>query len=423
MTIITPTQDFPASGSKTAASQSDIAALDKTLGNADYYRDPYTILSRIREIAPVYRSEALDGWLISRFRDVATVLRDNKHFSAKSFGKMVKRTPETRELVELIENNMIGSLDPPEHTRLRRILMDGVFTQERMASLRATVIELVNAVLDQAETGKSMDAVADLTQPVAFGFLTRFLGVAPEDAQTFFGWSGAIAQFMLQPHADEAAVRRGVEAFAQVRDYVEAQIEQRVANPTREDVFGLLAAVKEREALSDDEILATAMQMVFAGAGTASNGVANTIYLLLRNPDQFEALRADVKLVHAALEEGLRCESPVFFTYRISVTDVTIQGITIPAGETVIVNLGGANRDPDAFQSPERFDISRQSAQHVAFGFGPHLCFGARLARLQGEVVLQELSRRFPNMHLTGSGLQWKENFALRELQALPVSW
>jgi cytochrome P450 len=410
-------------GSGSVGSRPDFAALDRALGGPDYYRDPYAVLSRIREDAPVYRSAVLNGWLISRFRDVAMVLRDNKHFSAKMFGKMVKRTPETHALVELIENNMIGTLDPPEHTRLRRILVEGIFTPARLAALRTTVIAIANQVFDKLETGKSMDVIGDLTQPVAFGFLARFLGVAPEDAGKFLTWAGHVAEFMLQTHADDDAVRRGVEAFAEIRAYVEAQIEQRVAQPA-DDIFGLLVEVRERENLGSDEILATAMQMVFAGASTSANGLANTIYLLLRNPEQFEALRADpAGLVHAAFEEGLRCESPVFFTYRISTADVTFQGTTIPAGETVIVNLGGANRDADVFPNPERFDLSRPRGAHVAFGFGAHLCLGERLARLQGEVVLQELIRRFPNLHLSGAEPQWKQNFGLRELRSLPVSW
>jgi len=410
-------------GAASPPSSEDIAALDAVLGTTEYHSDPYATLSRIREVAPVYRSKVLDAWLISRFEDVATVLRNGTDFSAKSFGKMVKRTPETREIIELIENNMIGSLDPPDHTRLRRILQNGVFTAERLVHLRATITEIVTHVLDQLESRGHMDVMTDLTQPVAYGFLTRFLGVAPEEGQKFLGWAGTIAQFMLQPNADDAAVKRGVQAFEEVRAYVEDQIEQRVANPTTKDVFGLLVSVRQEEDLSDDEILATAMQMVFAGAGTVSNGVANTIYQLLRHPEQYAALCANPKLINAAFEEGTRCESPVFFTYRITTTDVTLNGTTIPAGETVIVNIGGANRDPDMFDDPERFEIMRKRAPHLGFGFGPHVCFGARIARLQGEIILNELIHRFPNLQLDGENVRWSENFALREMKALPVSW
>src|SRR3546814_859713 len=159
----------PRAASETQGLSSDVAALDVALGKSDYHRDPYAILSRIREVAPVYRSQALNGWLISRFSDVEMVLRDNQRFSAKMFGQMVKRSPETRELVDLIENNMIGNLDPPEHTRLRRILTTGIFNPAHLASLRARVAELVDEVMGRAETARRMDVLADLTQPVAFG--------------------------------------------------------------------------------------------------------------------------------------------------------------------------------------------------------------------------------------------------------------
>ena len=283
-------------------------------------------MSRIRELAPVYRSQVLNGWLISRFSDVEMVLRDSERFSAKMFGQMVKRSSETRELVDLIENNMIDSLDPPEHTRLRRILTIGIFNPAHLASLRARVAELVNEVMSKVENSRNMDVLAELTQPVAFGFLTRFLGVADTDAKRFFGWSHDVAQFMLQPHADEDAVRRGIAAFAEIRAYVEAQIDNRLSTGSTDDVLGMLAAAKDREGLSLDEITATAMQLVFAGAGTSSNGLANTIYLLLRNPAQLEILRANPALVQPAIHEGVRCESPVFFTFRIPKVDVTVQG-------------------------------------------------------------------------------------------------
>lgn len=404
--------------------RTDIKELDAALGTAEFQRDPYRMLSQIREVAPVYRSDILDGWLISRFKDVEAVLRDTDRFSAKMFGQMVKRTERTAALVDLIESGMINNLDPPEHTKLRRILTIGIFNPKHLASLRATAAELVGAIMDRIEAGDgTMDLVADITNPLAFGFLARFLGVPAEDAMRFLEWSRGVADLIMQPHADEAAVGRGIAAFEAIHAYVEEQIAQRIATGSTDDVLGLLTAAKDREGLSSEEITATAIQLVFAGGGTSSKGLANTTYLLLRNRDQLEMLRANPALIQPAIHEGLRCESPVFFTYRIAKVDTTIQGVTIPAGDAVVLSLGGANRDPANFKDPERFDISRPRSAHLAFGFGAHLCLGERLARLQAETALLEMLRRFPNLRLTGEEPVWGDRLAIRELNRLSISW
>lgn len=400
----------------------DIMALDAALGGAEYQRDPYSILSRIREIAPVYRSDVLDGWLISQFGDVEAVLRDSTCFSAKMFGRMVKRTPQTNKLIDLLETGMINNLDPPDHTKLRRILTIGIFNPAHLTSLRATAAELVNAIMDRIEAGgPTLDLVDDITNPLAFGFLARFLGVPAEDAAQFLQWSRGIAELIMQPHADEAGFARGVAAFDAIQAYVDEQIKRRIATGSTDDVLGLLTAAKGREGLSSDEITATAIQLVFAGAGTSSKGLANTTYLLLRNRDQLEALRANQTLIQPAIHEGLRCESPVFFTYRIAKVDTVINGVTIPAGDAVILNLGGANRDPAQFNNPERFDILRPRSAHLAFGFGPHLCLGERLARLQAETALLEMLRRFPNLRLGDGEPTWGNRLAIRELNRLTI--
>jgi cytochrome P450 len=315
------------------------------------------------------------------------------------------------------------SVDPPDHTRLRR-LTSAAFSRPRIAALRPRVQAIVDRLLDDLEVRG--DTVADLVEgfafPLPFTVISELLGVPEPDRGQLGSWFITL----LAPSSAPEPPAEAVAASANIVRYLTELLARKRAAPGEDLVTDLVRAADQGGALSEQEILSTIFQLVVAGHDTTTSLIGNGTVALLLHPEQRDKLVADPALVPRAIEEILRWDAPVpHSTFRYATQDVTLGGTAIPAFAQVIISLGAANRDPGRYANPETFDVTRADTSHLAFGHGIHHCLGARLARLEGTIALTSLLGRFPAMRLAvpRSALRWGhgDGLVLRGLSELPV--
>jgi cytochrome P450 len=316
------------------------------------------------------------------------------------------------------------SVDPPDHTRLRK-LAAGAFRRARLTTIEPRIRELVDELLDDVERRAAeegtVDLVAGFARPLPFAVVGELLGIERADQRRLSGWFA----IMFAPYTGAEPPAEAVAASDRVVAYLDDLVDSRWESPT-EDLVGDLVRACREDLLTRQELLSTIFQLIVAGHDTTTSLIGNGVAQLLEHPDQRDLLVADPDLVPRAIEEMLRLDAPVHHaTFRYAVREVTIAGVTIPAGVQVLVNLAAGGRDPERNEDPETFDIRRTGAAHVAFGHGVHHCLGAPLARLEAEIAFAELVRRFPTMELAvpADDLHWGhgDGLVLRGLSSLPV--
>ena len=387
--------------------------------------DPYPTYHRLRTEDPVHWDAADGRWVLTRYADIAAVLR-NPAASSDRAGAAAKLAPASvRPLLAFRANSMINS-DAPKHTRLR-LLVSKAFTARAVEAMTANIQRLVDGFFDAVEPRGRMDVIADLAYPLPVTVIAEMLGVPPADRDQFKHWSDELA--MLAGGGGSPAdltldeYQRIAKAFHDLTAYFAKVVAERRARP-QNDLLSALARVEEAgDKLSEDELYANAVLLLVAGNETTTNLIGNGTLALLRHPDQLARLVADPALVPTAVEELLRYDSPVQFTGRLLKEELTIGGKMLGAGQNVMVLLGAANRDPDQFADPGRLDVGRADNKHLAFGLGSHFCLGAQLARLEARVVFQTLLRRMPALRLEGPAPEYRPHFNLRGLKCLPVGF
>ena len=378
--------------------------------------DSHTMWARMRQADPVHETVGpLTGnriWLVTRYADCEYVIRH------PGIGKEPAKAglpPEAVGSHELLSRSMI-SVDPPDHTRLRR-LVNKAFTPRVVAALAPRIGELVDEMLDAADRDGHLEVIADLAFPLPVTVIAELLGVPAADRDRFRAWSRAV----LSPAADPTAAQEAGLAFAGDIDDLAAQ---RRAEPQEDLLSRLLAAEDEGDKLDRAELLGMVLLLLIAGHETTVNLIGNGVLALLDHPSAWRELVDDPALAPAVVEEVLRYDGPVEVApLRFAYEDVTVGDVTIPRGGLVAPVLLAANRDPERFEDPDTFDIHRE-AHHLAFGHGIHFCLGAPLARLEGAIVFEQLARRFPSTTLEcdRSELRWLEGLLMRGVTALPVT-
>ncbi|GAA1714807.1 cytochrome P450 family protein [Fodinicola feengrottensis] len=397
--------------------------------------DPYEAYKRLREQAPVHRIEGPMGaeiWLVSRYEDARAALSDPR------LSKHPRHAPQwVRDLGLVTESeNPLGvnllSTDPPDHTRLRR-LVTSAFTRRRMEALRPRVQQITDALLDEMAGGTEADLLAALAFPLPVTVICELLGVPFADRHDFHRNTRASISPELTPEG--LAAQR--EARRWMRDYMTglvANARVRVDPTLPPDelpdlVSALVVAADERDGLSEDELVGMIQLLLVAGHETTVNLIGNGMLALLCHPDQLKLLRERPELVVPAIEELLRFDGPVErATPRYTVQDVEIAGVTIPANSMVSVVLAAADHDPAHAPQGDQLDITRATPSHLAFGHGLHFCLGAPLARLEGQIAIGTLVRRFPDLALAVSPekLRWRDNgitSIIRGLEELPIRY
>jgi cytochrome P450 len=304
--------------------------------------------------------------------------------------------------------------DPPDHTRLRK-LVGKAFTGRAIAALRPRIEQIAGELLDEMEAGPDrIDLLDAYAFPLPITVICELLGVPTDDRNDFRTWSNTLLQ-----SADVAA---HTAAGASMASYLTELVDERRARPTDDMLGAIVAASEDSDQLSRHEAISMAFLLLVAGHETTVNLIGTGTYALLRHPAQLDALRADPSLVPNAVEEFLRWDGPVHLaTVRFTVEPTVIGGVEIPAGEVVLVSLTSANRDPSRWPDADQLDVRRQAASHLAFGHGIHHCLGAPLARLEGDVAFTQLLARFPALSLDAAELTWRPSTLIRGLTALPV--
>jgi cytochrome P450 len=386
----------------------------------EFLADPYPTYHRLREEDPVHHSP-MDFWVLTRYEDVAAVLRDPR-FIKEPIVSMVA----ARFGVSVPPGVGLSMLDrdPPDHTRLRS-LVSKAFTPRVVDGLRPRIQTMVDDLITRAEAVGTMDLIEEFAYPIPVNVICEMLGVPVEDHERFKGWSLDIARGLDSvwlPPESEIPKRSGAARHA-IGDYMRGLIAERRAAPRGDLLSALIAAEEAGDKLSEDELIATCILLLIAGHETTVNLIGNGTLALLRHPGELRRLRETPGLITSAVEELLRYDGPVQRTARITSTAVTIGGRTIPKGEMVMPFIGAADRDPTQFPDPDRLDLGRADNRHIAFGWGIHFCLGAPLARVEGQIAIDTLVRRLPRLALVNDEPEHRQSLTLRGLKALPVTF
>lgn len=392
---------------------------------ADVIADPYPVFHRLQAEDPVHRSEVLGGWVLTRYADVKTALNDARLSSDRITPFLRhKAGGESTGLAEL--GRLIGLwavfTDPPTHTRLRS-LMNTAFTTRAVERLRPRIAEIVASLLDRAAPRGTMDVIRDFAYPLPITVIAEMIGVPPEDREPFKAWSDELAQFIGSALGTPDKYERAARSLTAMAEYFRRMIPARRAQPCEDIMSALIAAEERGNGLSEDELVATCILLLFAGHETTTNLLGNAVLALLRHPRELRRLRDDPAVIQPAVEELLRYDGPTGAMVRVAAEAVTIDGRTIARGDRVFTMINAANRDPAQFTDPDRLDLGRENNRHIAFGYGIHFCIGAPLARLEAQIALPALLRRFPDLRLAGGDPPWLPSLVFRGMTSLPVAF
>ena len=384
--------------------------------------NPYPLYHRLRTEDPVHWDPFLHAWVVTRYEDVLAVLLK---FSAE-------RTPTPEKLKQMglsalgpVAKVMVKQMlfmDPPAHTRIRSLAAHA-FTPARVEVLRGQIQEIVNDLIDAVESKQGMDVIADLAGPLPCIMTAEMLGLPVEDHRQLKLWSQDFAEMLGNFQHNPGRVQHMLRTVENLVTYFRDAIQQQMEHPREGLIHSLLTAEVDGDKLTQEEIIANTIVTMVGGQETTTNLIGNGLLSLMRNPDQLELLRSDFSLIPSAVEELLRYESPSQHTARLAPDDTEMGGKKITKRQAVVAVMAAGNRDPERFPDPDRLDIRRKDNRHLAFGWAAHFCFGAPLARLEGQIAFEAMLRRLPNLFLEPKPLQWRHNLGLRGLISLPVSF
>jgi hypothetical protein len=390
---------------------------------AENRRDPVPAYRRLRETEPIRRNRFQGTWVLSRYDDVAAVLRDPRFSTDRTRllpFRMMRRASRTHpDFVSLLDRNLL-MLDGEEHRRVRG-LVSKAFTPRRVEALRPRIEAVVEELLDAVAKKGELELVHDLAHPLPVIVIGELLGVPLEDRERFRGWSNDVVE-ILDLMSGRDGLRpawRGAEGLA---GYFRALLAERRRAPKDDLLSAMLAAEENGAALGEADVLALCALLLAAGHETTTNLIGNAVLALLRHPGERKRLSDDPGLMPGAVEEFLRFDSPVQVTDRVITEDLDFRGHPFRRGQLAVCLLGAANHDPARFPDPERLDVTRADRGHLAFGLGPHVCLGAPLARLEAEVALAGLLRRFPDFTGPSEPPARRASIVLRGPALLPLS-
>ena len=399
---------------------------DQYLLKPAYLANPYPFYLRLRREAPIFWSEAMGAWLLTRYRDAEAALRDPRLISGTRIAAAVQQLPETvQPEVRALQNHIstwMGFIDPPDHTRLRA-LVSNVFTPRMIRSLRPRIQTIVDELLDRVQDAGRMDVIADFAFPLPAIVIAEMLGLPPADREQFKQWSNDVMAFLGTGRPQVDVARRAQQGVYALKGYLRSIFSQRRQSPQDDLISALLIVEQEGDRLSEEEMFGMCVFLLVAGHETTLALIGNGLLALLRHPDRKRTLQDDPALIETAVEEFLRYDSPIQHQTRVAREDFELEGRQIRQGQRVLPMLGAANRDPAQFDDPDRLDIRRQPNPHLAFGYGIHFCLGAPLARLEGQIAIGAILRRMPALQLMTESLTWRVHTSMRNPEMLPVTF
>ena len=382
--------------------------------------DPYPLLHRLRTDDPVHFSAFINGWVLTRYADAITFLRDRR-FSRVAFLDKMRAKFGDQPILDLQAGELAFN-DPPNHAMLKGLAAKA-FSPNAIAAARPDLEARVEEVLDGLTGAGHMDVIADFAYPLPADAISAMVGVPRADWPMLRGFvDGVILSRGIV--RTPAMMAEGDRSARQFIEYLRALVKERRARPQADLMSAMMAAEERGLRLTDDQVVTMAEQLFTAGHGTTRNLIGSALLALIQNPPEFKRLRENPQLIESAIEEALRYDSPTQAPNpQVATDDLEIGGRKISSGEVVTVLIGAANRDPAKFPDPDSFDVARADGEHLAFSHGAHYCLGASLARLQAQIAVGAIVRRMPRLRLATDQLKWKTMGRFRVLESLPVQF
>jgi len=402
-------------------------AIRDDMFTSDVIADPYTYYGRLRDEDPVHWNDAYALWVITRHDDVTWMTRHNELFSSAVFKNDPKPAyPAIDEsdlgLYEYVRNYQADQFiqhDRPEHLDMRKIV-HGYFTPKAMESWRPFVVNAVKELLDAAEEKGSMDVMRDLATPLPVLVIAQMMGVPAEDRPYVRELAEKLLYIGRGEHDRMPILTEGMKGMV---DYVSPLVDERMAKPG-DDFISVLASGEKKGVFSRHQVLVNTSLLLLAGHETTINLICNGVLAFIQHPDQWALYKKDpAGRAKWATEECLRYDAPVKSIQRLAAQDLEMRDKAMRKDDRIRWFISSANRDPNVFADPEKFDISRQPNPHVAFGNGVHHCLGATLARVEGQEIFKALAERFPDLEAATAELEYQPSVTFRSLKSLPVSW
>ncbi|MDR3470680.1 MAG: cytochrome P450 [Devosia sp.] len=393
----------------------------------EHQTDPYPLFARLRELDPIHRSSTGNFWTLSRYDDVQDILKDKRFIRNFDEFHHLGSGPDADVKRPFIESQRRWLIfqNPPAYMAKRAVYNSAVFSRTRVMDLRPLITSLTDELLTGAAQRGEIDIVGELGYQLAIKVMGHLLGLPTgDDVKLFLDWADAVAP-TFEPMVSDAVLRAADDAMDKLNDFLGDLIEERRSAPTLgDDLISRSVAAMKEGILTEEEVLANAGLLFIAGFETTSHFLGNAVYSLLSHRDQWDLFVKDPEgLADGAVEELLRFESSVQAEppHRFATEDIEIGKVTIRAGEAVVPLMGAANRDPERFKDPDRLDITRKDVRPLSFGGGLHVCIGQHLARLEANITLVELARRFPNLQLSDEEPEWLGGVTARGLKKLTV--
>jgi cytochrome P450 len=385
--------------------------------------DPFPIFRRLQDEDPVHWSDPVRGWVVTRYDDVRAIALD-RAMSADRVRPFFEVLPgeEQRRLADLGHYLTLWAVfkDPPDHTRLRG-LMNRAFTPRAVEALRPNIERIVDDLIEPIVERGSADLIADFAYPLPASVIMDMLGVPRSDLGVMKVWSDDIALFVGIARATPDKYAKAQAGTREMAAYFRRLVTERRKAPREDMISALIAAEEQAQHLTEDEIVATCILLLFAGHETTANLIGNGVLAFLRHPGELAKLRARPELAADAVEECLRYDGPSGALARVVAVGHDMGGRQLKAGERVYAWMNAANRDPRRFTDPDRFDIERPDNRHLTFGHGAHFCLGAPLARLEAQIAFPRLFERLQGLELTTDEFEWMDSLILRGVKKLPV--
>lgn len=387
--------------------------------------NPYPLYERLRKEEPVHFSEDLGGWIFTRYEDVMAALHDQRFSPGGGMAAMfVPLDEDVQKETEPLQQHLqmwLGTLDPPDHTRVRT-LMNKAFTPRLVELMRPFIQTVTDELIDNVKHTGRMDIVSDMAVPLPAIVIAQMLGTPRQDYKRFLHWSRDITTLVGAVAVTPEIARDAQKSVLEMVDHLRTLLERRRhSDPQNDLINNFIEAESQENRISEEEVLANCVMLLFAGHGTITVMIGTHLRVLLQNPELLETLRRDPSRTPAAIEEMLRFDSPCQMIARVATQNIQFKETLIREGELVWLHLGAANRDQDHCPFPDKLDISRRPPGHLGYGASIHYCLGAALSRVETEIAINTILRRLPDLRLESDQLEWHPDPTARALKSLPV--
>ena len=404
-----------------------VATRDEALTSTVFPQDKYAVYARLRDEDPVHWCEPWDAWLVSTYDEVVAVLRDPRRFKNRVYAGWLEQAPlalqsELRPFMDYWKRFGFEQNDPPDHTRLRSLVMKAM-NSGAVEAMEPRILKHVDGLLDVVAPLGNMQFNRDFATPLPLVVISELLGLPESERQDFKHWADEYLLFLTVGVADPDVLRRSQQGFLELRKWLRGAAERRRRAPREDLLTALVVAQEQGQGLSEDELLSVCVDLASGGEETVSKMLGNGVLALLRDPQAIETLRGSPTLLPTAVEELLRFDCPFHQAWRLSGEDTVLRGRAIRSGQVVRVLLGSANRDPLHFANPDRLNIERHPNRHLAFGLGIHFCVGNVLARMELRIAIGRLVERFKDLRLASPHVEWYQSVGPHGVKEMPLEF